>query len=124
MTTREIQGHLEEIYAVDVSPGLISNITDAVLDEVRTWQSRPLDASYPILYLDALQVKVKSQGSVRNKAIYLAFGVTMSGLKEVLGIWASDNEGACVLDVGHYRVKESWSSRHFYRLRGRSQRLS
>jgi putative transposase len=94
MTTREIQGHLEEIYGVDVSPSLISNVTDAVLDEVRTWQSRPLDAVYPILYLDALQVKVKSQGSVRNKAIYLAFGVTMSGLKEVLGIWASDNEGS------------------------------
>lgn len=94
MTTREIQGHLEEIYGVDVSPSLISNVTDAVLDEVRAWQSRPLDAVYPILYLDALQVKVKSQGSVRNKAIYLAFGVGMNGLKEVLGIWASDNEGS------------------------------
>jgi len=94
MTTREIQGHLEEIYGVDVSPSLISNVTDAVLDEVRAWQSRPLDAVYPILYLDALQVKVKSQGSVRNKAIYLAFGVTMGGLKEVLGIWSSDNEGS------------------------------
>jgi putative transposase len=94
MTTREIQGHLEEIYGVDVSPSLISNVTDAVLDEVRAWQSRPLDAIYPILYLDALQVKVKSQGSVRNKAIYLAFGVTMGGLKEVLGIWSSDNEGS------------------------------
>ena len=66
MTTREIQGHLEEIYGVDVSPSLIFNVTDAVLDEVRAWQSRPLDAVYPILYLDALQVKVKSQGSVRN----------------------------------------------------------
>ena len=94
MTTSEIRGHLEEIYGVEVSPSLISNVTDSVLDEVRAWQSRPLDAVYPILYLDALQVKVKSQGSVRNKAIYLAFGVTMSGLKEVLGIWASDNEGS------------------------------
>ncbi|MGI8494703.1 MAG: IS256 family transposase [Pyrinomonadaceae bacterium] len=94
MTTREIQGHLEEIYGVDVSPSLISNVTDAVLDEVRAWQSRPLDAVYPILYLDALQVKVKSGGSVRNKAIYLAFGVNLQGLKEVLGIWASDNEGS------------------------------
>jgi transposase-like protein len=63
--TREIQGHLEEIYGVDVSPSLISNVTDAVLEEVRAWQSRPLDAVYPILYLDALQVKVKSGGSVR-----------------------------------------------------------
>jgi putative transposase len=94
MTTREIQGHLEEIYGVDVSPSLISNVTDAVLEEVRAWQSRPLDSVYPILYLDALQVKVRSQGSVRNKAIYLAFGVTMGGLKEVLGIWSSDNEGS------------------------------
>jgi len=94
MTTREIQGHLEEIYGVNVSPSLISNVTDAVLDEVRAWQSRPLDAVYPILYLDALQVKVKSGGTVRNKAIYLAFGVNLQGLKEVLGIWASDNEGS------------------------------
>src|ERR1041385_5862044 len=94
MTQREIQGHLEEIYGVEVSPSLISTVTDAVLDEVRAWQSRPLDAVYPILYLDALQVKVKSQGRVANKAIYLAFGVSLSGLKEVLGMWAADTEGA------------------------------
>lgn len=94
MTQREIQGHLEEIYGVEVSPGMISTVTDAVLDEVRQWQARPLDAVYPILYLDALQVKVKSQGRVMNKAIYLAFGVNLQGLKEVLGIWAADNEGA------------------------------
>jgi putative transposase len=93
MTQREIQGHLEEIYGVEISPSLISTVTDAVLDEVRAWQSRPLDSVYPILYLDALQVKV-SQGRVRNKAIYLAFGVNLQGLKEVLGMWASDNEGA------------------------------
>src|SRR3954465_9513981 len=94
MTQREIQGHLEEIYGVEVSPSLISTVTDAVLDEVRAWQSRPLDAVYPILYLDALQVKVKSQGRVSNKAIYLAFGVNLQGLKEVLGMWAADTEGA------------------------------
>ena len=94
ITTHEIQGHLEEIYGVDVSPTLISNVTDAVLDEVRAWQSRPLDSVYPILYLDALQVKVKSQGSVRNKAIYLALGVNLQGMKEVLGIWAAETEGA------------------------------
>jgi putative transposase len=94
MTQREIQGHLEEIYGVEVSPSLISTVTDAVLDEVRAWQSRPLDAVYPILYLDALQVKVKSQGRVINKAIYLAFGVNLQGLKEVLGMWASESEGA------------------------------
>ncbi len=94
MTTREIQGHLEEIYGVEVSPSLISNVTDAVLDEVRAWQSRPLDSVYPILYLDALRVKVKSQGRVVNKAIYLAFGVNLQGMKEVLGIWAAESEGA------------------------------
>jgi putative transposase len=94
MTQREIQGHLEEIYGVEVSPSLISTVTDAVLDEVRAWQSRPLDAVYPILYLDALEVKVKSQGRVVNKAIYIAFGVNLQGLKEVLGMWAAESEGA------------------------------
>ena len=94
MTCREIKAHLEEIYGVEVSPDLISTVTDSVVDEVRAWQSRPLDAVYPILYLDALQVKVRDQGRVSNKAIYLAIGVNMSGIKEVLGMWASENEGA------------------------------
>jgi putative transposase len=94
MTQREIQGHLEEIYGVEISPSLISTVTDAVLDEVRAWQARPLDSVYPILYLDALQVKVKSQGRVMNKASYLAFGVNLQGLKEVLGMWAAEAEGA------------------------------
>ena len=100
MTQREIHGHLEEIYGVAISPSLISTVTDAVLDEVRQWQARPLNSVYPILYLDALQVKVKSQGRVSNKAIYPAFGVNLQGLKEVLGMWASDNEGAkCWMQV-------------------------
>ncbi len=94
MTTREIQGHLEELYGVEVSPSLISTVTDAVMEEVRAWQNRPLDTVYPILYLDALQVKVRTQGRVINKAIYLAFGVTLEGLKEVLGMWAAESEGA------------------------------
>ncbi len=94
MTQREIQGHLEEIYGVEISPSLISTVTDEVLDEVRTWQSRPLDAVYPILYLDALQVTVKRQGRVANKAIYIAFGVNLQGLKEVLGMWAAETDGA------------------------------
>ena len=94
MTCRDIKAHLQEIYGVEVSPDLISTVTDGVIDEVRTWQSRPLDPIYPILYLDALQVKVKDQGRVSNKAIYLAIGVNMQGLKEVLGMWASENEGA------------------------------
>jgi putative transposase len=94
MTCREIKAHLQEVYGVDVSPDMISSVTDAVIDEVRAWQSRPLDPIYPILYLDALQVKVKDQGRVSNKAIYLAIGVNMSGIKEVLGMWTSENEGA------------------------------
>jgi putative transposase len=94
MTCREIQAHLQEIYGVEVSPDLISTVTDSVIDEVRSWQSRPLAPIYPILYLDALQGKVKDQGRVSNKAIYLAIGVNMSGIKEVLGLWSSENEGA------------------------------
>ena len=89
MSTREIQGHLEEMYQVEVSPQLISNVTEAVMEEVKTWQNRPLDAVYPIVYLDALVVKIREAGHVRNKAIYVAIGVNMQGTKEVLGLWAS-----------------------------------
>jgi putative transposase len=94
MTTRDIQSHLEELYGVDVSPTLISNVTDAVLEEVRTWQSRPLDPLYPIVYLDALMVKMRDNGVVQNRAVYVALGVTREGRKEVLGLWSSANEGA------------------------------
>ena len=94
MTTREIQGHLEEIYGVDVSPGLISNVTNAIADEVKIWQNRPLDALYPIVYMDAVQVKVRDNGHISNKAVYLALGITMDGIKEVLGMWVSENEGS------------------------------
>ena len=94
MTTREIQAHLEEIYRVEVSPTLISNITAVVLDEVKAWQARPLDAIYPILYLDALQVKIRDEGTVSNKAIYLALGINLDGEKELLGRWISPTEGA------------------------------
>jgi putative transposase len=94
MTTREIQGHLEEIYGVAVSPTLISTVTDAVSDEVKLWQNRPLDALYPIVYLDAIRVKVRDTGHVLNKAVYLAIGITLDGVKEVLGMWVAENEGA------------------------------
>jgi putative transposase len=94
MTTREIQGHLEQMYRVEVSPALISTVTDAVLDEVKAWQSRPLDTVYPIVYLDALVVKMRSEGRVENRAVYVAIGITMEGHKEVLGLWTSANEGA------------------------------
>lgn len=94
MTTREIEGHLKEMYGVDVSPALISNVTEAVMEEVKTWQNRPLEETYAILYLDALRVKIREGGHVQNRAIYVAIAVNMQGNKEVLGLWAADNEGA------------------------------
>lgn len=94
MTVREIQGHLEELYGVEVSPDLISSVTDSVLEEVRTWQNRPLDAVYPIVFLDALRVKVRDNGHILNKAVYMALGVNMDGNKEVLGLWIAREEGA------------------------------
>jgi putative transposase len=93
MTVREIQSHLEEMYGTEVSPTLISSVTDAVIEEVKAWQARPLDTLYPIVYLDCIHVKVRD-GSVRVKAIYLAIGINMSGEKEVLGLWIAQTEGA------------------------------
>lgn len=94
MTTREIEGHLKEMYGVEVSPTLISAVTEAVMEEVKAWQSRPLEETYAILYLDALRVKIRDGGHVKNQAIYVAIAVNMQGNKEVLGLWAADNEGA------------------------------
>ena len=94
MTVREIQGHLEEMYGAEVSPTLISSVTDAVIEEVKAWQSRPLEALYPIVYLDCIHVKVRDAGAVRAKAVYLALGINMAGEKELLGIWIAQTEGA------------------------------
>jgi putative transposase len=94
LTVREIQSHLEELYGTEVSPSLISSVTDAVADEVKAWQSRPLEPIYPIVYLDCIHVKVRDTGAVRVKAVYLAIGITMSGEKEVLGLWIAQTEGA------------------------------
>lgn len=94
MTTRDIQSHLEEIYGVEVSPTLISQVTEAVVEEVRLWQNRPLDEVYPIVYLDAVRVGVRHNGQIVKKAVYLAIAVTMTGVKEVLGMWAAETEGA------------------------------
>lgn len=94
MSTREIQGHLEEIYGVEVSPTLISNVTEAVQDEVRAWQNRPLESIYPIVYMDALYVRMRDNGHVQNRAVYVAIGVNLEGHKEVLGLWTSAHEGA------------------------------
>ena len=94
MTTREIQQHLTEMYGTEVSPTLISTVTDGVMDEIKQWQSRPLDAVYPVIYLDCIHAKVRDAGSVRAKAIYLAIGINMEGHKEVLGLWIAQTEGA------------------------------
>jgi transposase-like protein len=94
MSTRDIQGQLQELYGVEVSPTLISNVTAAVMDEVRAWQSRPLSAVYPIVYFDAIFVKSRQEGPVKNKAVYLALGINLEGEKELLGLWSADTEGS------------------------------
>jgi putative transposase len=94
MSTREIQGHLRELYGLEVSPDLVSAVTDAVLDEVAEWQNRPLEPLYPLVFLDALRVKVRDEGTVRNKAVYVALGIRADGTKEVLGLWIEQTEGA------------------------------
>jgi len=94
LTTREIEGHLQEIYGVEVSAGLVSQVTEAVMAEVAIWQSRPLEEVYPIVYFDALWGKVREEGRVVKVAVYLALGVTVAGQKEVLGMWVAPSEGA------------------------------
>ncbi len=94
MTTREIRAHVEELYGVTVSRELISKVTDEVHEELREWRSRPLEAVYPIVYFDALRVKIREEGLVQNKAVHLAIGVTALGRKEILGMWTAANEGA------------------------------
>lgn len=94
MSTRDIQAHLHEIYGVDVSPELISRVTDAVVDELSEWQGRALEAVYPVVYIDALVLKVRDQGKVENKAVHIAVGVTLDGERDVLGLWLERTEGA------------------------------
>jgi putative transposase len=94
MSVREIVGHLRDLYGVDVSPDLISAVTDAVLDEVAAWQARPLEPVYPLVFFDALRVKIRDEGLVRNKAVHVALGVRADGTKEILGLWLEQNEGA------------------------------
>ena len=94
MSTREIQGHLQELYGLDVSPDLISTVTDAVLEEIAEWQNRPLEALYALVFFDAIRVKVRDEGAVKNKAVYVALGVRADGRKEVLGLWIEQTEGA------------------------------
>ena len=93
-STREIQSFLEELYGVEISPTLISNITDSVMEDVHAWRTRPLSEVYPIVYFDALVVKSRQDGAVKNKAVHVALGINMDGEKELLGLWITDNEGA------------------------------
>src|ERR687884_1492982 len=92
MSTREIVGHLRDLYGIDVSPDLISAVTDAVLEEVAAWQARPLETVYPLVFFDALRVKIRDEGLVRNKAVHIALGVRADGSKEILGLWLEQNE--------------------------------
>jgi transposase-like protein len=94
LTVREIQAFLAEMYAVEVSPDLISSVTDAVLSEVTAWQARPLDRVYPVVFFDALRVKIRDEGVVRSKAVYLALGVRTDGCRDILGLWIEQTEGA------------------------------
>ena len=94
LSVREIQGHLRELYGIDVSPDLVSTVTDAVLEQVGEWQNRPLDPVYALVFFDALRVKIRDEGTVRNKAVCIALGVRPDGTKEVLGLWIEQTEGA------------------------------
>src|SRR5918992_6076272 len=94
MSVREIQGHLRDLYGIEVSPDLVSAVTDAVLEEITEWQNRPLEALYPLVFFDAIRVKVRDEGTVRNKAVYLALGVRPDGAKKILGLWIEQSEGA------------------------------
>lgn len=94
MSTRDIRAHFDDAYGVDVSATFISQVTNEVMDEVKAWQNRSLDAIYPIVYLDALVVRSRASGAVQNKSVYLALGINMNGEKELLGIWMAQTEGA------------------------------
>ena len=94
MSVREIQGHLRELYGLDASPDLVSAVTDAVLEEIAEWQNRPLEALYALVFFDAIWVKIRDEGTVRNKAVYVALGVQPDGTKEILGLWIEQSEGA------------------------------
>jgi putative transposase len=108
MSTREITGHLRDLYGIEVSADLISTVTDAVLDEVAAWQMRPLESVYPLIFFDALRVKIRDESLVRNKAVHIALGVRADGAKEILGMWIEQNEGA---KFWHERAQEPWPRR-------------
>ena len=124
MTVREIQGHLLELYGLEVSPDLISTVTDAVLETVAEWQNRPLETSYPLVFFDAIRVKIRDEGLVRNKAVYLALGVAADGTKDILGLWIETSEGAKFWLKVMKRAKGSWRRGHPDRRGRRPEGLS
>src|SRR6478735_6818667 len=124
MTVREIQGHLAELYGTEVSPDLISRVTDAVLEEVREWQNRPLDRVYPVIFFDALRVKIRDEGLVKNKAVYVALALNSDGEKSVLGLWIEQSEGAKFWLKVVNELKARGRERHLDRGRRRPQGLS
>jgi transposase-like protein len=111
MSTRDIQAQVLEWYGVEVSPQLISNVTEAVMDEVRQWQNRLLEEVYPIVYVDCFVLIVRENQRILNKALYLALGMTMEGKKEVLGMWISENEGAKFWLAVCTDAAQSWHER-------------
>jgi hypothetical protein len=123
-TVREIQGHLAEFYGTEMSPDLISKVTDAILDEVREWQSRPLESIYPVVFFDALRVKIRDEGMVKNKAVYVVLGITASGETDVLGLLDRADRRRQILAQGHERSAEPRRHRHPDRRRRRPEGLS
>ena len=123
LSTRDIEAYLRELYGVQVGRDLISRVTDAVIEDVRAWQQRPLDDVYPILYLDAFVVKIRDGGCVQRKACYLALGVTMDGERDVLGMWFQADRGREVLDAGAQRPQAARRQGHPDLLRRRAQRV-
>jgi transposase-like protein len=124
MTTRDIQAQWHELYGVEVSPTLISTVTEAVMDEVRQWQARPLEPLYPIVYVDCLVVKVRENQRVLNTSVYLVLGVDLTGQKDLLGMWIAQTEGARVLARRADRTAEPWGQRPLHCLCRWTDRLT
>jgi hypothetical protein len=123
MSTREIVGHLRDLYGIEVSPDLISAVADAVLEGVAAWQGRPLEEVYPLIFFDALRVKIRDEGLVRNKAVHIALGVRADGTKEILGLWLEQNEGAKFWLRVMNELKKPWRRGRIDRRRRRPQRV-
>jgi Transposase, Mutator family len=123
LSTRDIEAHLHEISGVQVGRDLISRVTDAVIEDLRAWQQRPVDDVYPVIFLDCLVLKIREGGTVQRRTCYLALGVTVDGDREVLGMWLSGDRGREVLDAGPRRAQAARCARHPDLLRRRAQRI-